>query len=154
MAVPNIITTSHNNEGLSVFIESPEYKALSPYVGILYSSDGEPVNLNGNADLSKFNAHHFNDLIPKQGNIVLVAEWPAATDSRDHMHRTLSVDVGVMLSGSVECHLDSGESRLVRPGDVLLQRGTKHAWVNHSLTETARMLCFVMPSQSVEGAKA
>lgn len=53
----------------------------------------------------------------------------------------------------VECHLDSGESRLLKQGDILLQRGTKHAWVNPSSTESVRMLCFVLPSKPVEGAK-
>ena len=57
------------------------------------------------------------------------------------------------IGGLVECHLDSGESRVIGQGEVLLQRGTKHAWVNPSETETARMLCFVVPCKAVEGAR-
>jgi len=41
----------------------------------------------------------------------------------------------------------------VKVGDVIVQRGTVHAWVNKSETETAKMLCFVLPSQAVEGVK-
>ena len=54
---------------------------------------------------------------------------------------------------TVELQLDSGETRLIKSGDVLLQRGTMHAWRNPSATEAARMLCFVLPSQNIEGAK-
>lgn len=53
----------------------------------------------------------------------------------------------------VICQLDSGETRLLKEGDVLVQRGTMHAWKNPSTTESARMLCFVMPSHPVKGAK-
>ncbi|KAK3173251.1 hypothetical protein OEA41_006580 [Lepraria neglecta] len=49
--------------------------------------------------------------------------------------------------------IPNGETRLIKQGDVLLQRGTMHAWKNPSGTETPRMLCFVLPSQPVEGAK-
>lgn len=46
------------------------------------------------------------------------------------MHRTVSLDYGVLISGELECLLDSGETRSVHPGDVVVQRGTMHQWVN------------------------
>ncbi|KAG6988497.1 hypothetical protein G7Y79_00072g097590 [Physcia stellaris] len=154
MSAPNIITTGHNSDGLSTFIDNPKYKAFSPHVGILYGTVGDgPINLNDNADISAFEAHDNPGLIPKEGSVVLVAEWPPGTDSIAKIHRTLSVDVGVMIEGEIICQLDSGETRLLKKGDVLLQRGTKHAWKNPSTSEPARMLCFVMPSHSVKGAK-
>ncbi len=46
-----------------------------------------------------------------------------------HAHRTPTTDYIVMLSGEVTLMLEAGE-RPVRPGDVVVQRGTSHAWVN------------------------
>ena len=55
------------------------------------------------------------------------------------MHRTKSLDYGVLVAGQLELHLDSGEMRLLKVGDVMVQRGTMHAWRNPSETEWARM---------------
>jgi len=56
------------------------------------------------------------------------------------MHRTVSLDYGIVLDGEVELILDSGEKRLMKPGDVAVQRGTMHAWRNASDTQWARMI--------------
>lgn len=48
------------------------------------------------------------------------------------MHRTVSLDYGVVIEGEVECMLDSGETKLLKRGDVCVQRGTNHAWRNVS----------------------
>lgn len=39
------------------------------------------------------------------------------------MHRTVSLDYGIVLEGEVELILDSGEKRLMKQGDVAIQRG-------------------------------
>ncbi|MGC3980354.1 MAG: cupin domain-containing protein [Steroidobacteraceae bacterium] len=57
---------------------------------------------------------------------------PPSTDGRaPGMHRTRSVDYGIVLSGEVYLVLDDSE-RLLKPGDVVIQRGTDHAWENRS----------------------
>ena len=45
------------------------------------------------------------------------------------MHRTETVDYGIVLEGEVTLILDDSET-IVRAGDVVVQRGTMHAWVN------------------------
>jgi hypothetical protein len=45
------------------------------------------------------------------------------------MHRTASVDYAVVLDGEIDMLLDDSEVHL-RAGDVLVQQGTNHAWVN------------------------
>lgn len=54
------------------------------------------------------------------------------------MHRTESVDYGVVMEGELTLILDEGEVQL-RPGSVVVQRGTNHAWANRS-GRTCRML--------------
>jgi len=56
------------------------------------------------------------------------------------MHRTNSLDYGVVLSGTVELELDDGAVTLLQPGDIVVQRGTIHAWRNPSRDEAARIL--------------
>lgn len=45
------------------------------------------------------------------------------------MHRTLTVDYAVVMAGEIVMRLDDSEV-LLRTGDVLVQRGTIHDWVN------------------------
>lgn len=56
------------------------------------------------------------------------------------MHRTQSLDYGVVLEGEIEMELDGGEITLLKRGDVAVQRGTMHAWRNPSKKDWARML--------------
>jgi len=53
-------------------------------------------------------------------------------------HATDTIDYAVCLEGEIWAVLDEGET-LMRPGDVLIQRGTFHAWSNRS-DGNARML--------------
>jgi naringenin degradation protein FdeH len=48
-----------------------------------------------------------------------------------HMHRTRSIDYAIVLSGEIWAVMDVGETKLVS-GDMLIQRGTNHAWANRS----------------------
>ena len=47
------------------------------------------------------------------------------------MHRTETIDYGIVLEGELVLILDEGET-IVRAGDVIVQRGTSHAWANRS----------------------
>lgn len=67
------------------------------------------------------------------------------------MHRTESVDYGVVIAGELTLILDNSEVQL-RPGSVVVQRGTNHAWANRS-TQVCRML-FVLVSGQYEPAIA
>lgn len=52
--------------------------------------------------------------------------------SRHHaMHRTETVDYGIVLEGEITLILDVGET-VVRTGDIVIQRGTNHGWANRS----------------------
>ncbi|KAJ5212476.1 uncharacterized protein N7498_004122 [Penicillium cinerascens] len=65
------------------------------------------------------------------------------------MHRTVSCDYAVVIFGELECLLDSGETRTLCQGDVLIQRGTMHKWINHS-DAWARMVYVLLDAEEVE----
>lgn len=67
------------------------------------------------------------------------------------MHRTESVDYGVVIEGELTLVLDEGDV-LLRPGSVVVQRGTNHAWANRS-NAPCRML-FVLVDGAYEPAIA
>jgi mannose-6-phosphate isomerase-like protein (cupin superfamily) len=48
-----------------------------------------------------------------------------------YMHRTQTIDYGIVLEGEMFLIVDKGET-LVRAGDIVIQRGTNHAWSNRS----------------------
>jgi mannose-6-phosphate isomerase-like protein (cupin superfamily) len=64
--------------------------------------------------------------------IGLTPEGPSREHPRDPaMHRTKTIDYAVIISGEIDMLLDDTEVHM-KAGDVLVQRGTNHAWVNRS----------------------
>lgn len=46
------------------------------------------------------------------------------------MHETDTVDYGIVLQGQIVLELDNGATKTLKPGDVVVQNGTRHAWRN------------------------
>jgi len=65
----------------------------------------------------------------------------AATRRHPGMHKTSTIDYCIVLSGEIWAVLDEGEV-LLRAGDVLVQRGTNHAWSNRG--EKPCVIAFVL----------
>ena len=65
------------------------------------------------------------------------------------MHRTQSVDYGIVLDGEMTLILDQEEST-IRTGDIVVQRGTNHAWSNRS-GRRCRMAFVLIDGQFIEG---
>lgn len=59
------------------------------------------------------------------------AEVPSDPNLHPAMHKTKSIDYGVILDGEIDLVLEDSETHLTK-GDVIVQRGTFHAWVNRS----------------------
>lgn len=75
------------------------------------------------------------------GGIYSDAAHDKASGKHPGMHRTRTLDYAIVLEGEIWAVLDEGET-LLRAGDVLIQRGTNHAWANRS-SKTAR-IAFVL----------
>lgn len=70
--------------------------------------------------------------------------------SRHHlMHRTETVDYGIVLEGEVTLILDVGET-VVRTGDIVIQRGTNHGWANRS-GKTCRIAFILIDGRYEDG---
>jgi mannose-6-phosphate isomerase-like protein (cupin superfamily) len=64
------------------------------------------------------------------------------------MHRTLSLDYFVVLSGTPGLITDGGAEKTLRPHDVVVCRGTNHEWVNRG-KEVARLFAVVVPAKEI-----
>lgn len=153
---PNRFITDHNDQGLAIFSSAlPEPmpgKAIDVgdvfYLG--YATKTYPADLRGGADVEGYRGFLADPpgVVVPGGTVLRVVDIRPGGSSP--MHRTVSLDYGVVLEGEVELGLDSGESRLLRRGDVSIQRGTNHVWRNKSATEWARMLYVLQEATPVE----
>jgi quercetin dioxygenase-like cupin family protein len=65
------------------------------------------------------------------------------------MHRTLSLDFGIVLRGELELELDGGTVQRLGPGDVVVQRGTNHLWRNPSRDTVCRIVFVLIEASPV-----
>jgi len=63
-----------------------------------------------------------------QGSVIRITEFAPGTPK--FMHRTETVDYAILLRGECDLELDDGKLVPLKPGDIVVQRGTMHAWVN------------------------
>jgi len=153
--------TDHNDQGKAIFsndvAEPLSWQELpdGARFSLGYATNKFPVDLAAGADVSAY--QHYQQNLPgitiPGGTVLRIVDMlPGALSP---MHRTVSLDYGVVLEGKVELVLDSGETRLLKRGDVAIQRGTNHAWKNASQTESARMLYVLQEAAPLEigGAK-
>ena len=75
------------------------------------------------------------------GGIFSDAQHDQRAGAHPGMHRTDTVDYAICLEGEIWSVMDDGET-LMRAGDVLIQRGTNHAWANRS--SKAARIAFVL----------
>jgi quercetin dioxygenase-like cupin family protein len=75
-----------------------------------------------------------------QGSVIRVVDMLPGKESP--MHRTNSIDYGIVLEGEIELELDDGARRTVRQGGIIIQRGTNHLWRN--TTNKVTRIAFIL----------
>jgi mannose-6-phosphate isomerase-like protein (cupin superfamily) len=149
------VLTGHDAEGRSTFLAdglAPNVKEMASMPGLaltdLWETKGAPASNAGDADAA---ARPVRLEPPKNGTILRIVEFPPDSQWRDSadgreafksigaghakdrhsgdpmMHKTSTVDYIIVLKGEVYAIMETGE-KLLRPGDILVQRGTNHSW--------------------------
>jgi quercetin dioxygenase-like cupin family protein len=90
----------------------------------VWTTEGFPANNDGADDAG---LRKVGTTLP-DGTIFRVLEFAPGLAARNH--RTDSIDYIVVMSGEIDMELDAGKSVHLKAGDVLVQRGTIHNWVN------------------------
>ncbi|KAK0384831.1 hypothetical protein NLU13_7309 [Sarocladium strictum] len=145
--------TTHDPSGRTTFVDSlseeAPFQTLPDNVdfALCYATDKFPVPLTDEADVDTYKKYtkELPGIAIPTGTVLRVVDIPPAATSP--MHRTVSLDYGVVLEGEVELRLDSGETRIMGRGDMSVQRGTNHAWRNTSDSSWARMLYVLQPAE-------
>ncbi|KIJ47101.1 hypothetical protein M422DRAFT_164558 [Sphaerobolus stellatus SS14] len=64
------------------------------------------------------------------------------------MLSTKSIDYGIIVEGELELELDNGEKTVLKAGDVVVQRQTKHAWHNRHANQWTKVFFVCIASAS------
>ncbi|KAI4854091.1 hypothetical protein E4T44_00412 [Aureobasidium sp. EXF-8845] len=155
--LPGLTTyiTGHRDDGKAV-IETSREANWSSYddnlmaFNVVYTTSEFPASLNDGKDLTthdKLISTGTLGLVNKNGTVCRVVDFAPGYDCM--MHRTTSLDYGIVLEGSIDLVLDSGEVQTMHRGDVAVQRATMHAWRNSSKDQWARMIFVLQDCQTL-----
>jgi mannose-6-phosphate isomerase-like protein (cupin superfamily) len=152
------VVTGHRDGKAVVLYDGPapnqKLRQASGLVStLLWVTDETPADISGSMDKS---VREIGVPPPPGGTIFRVVDFPPEGTARSReailkemgvtddggarhaaMHRTRSIDYAIVLEGEIDMLLDDSEVHL-RAGDVLVQQGTNHAWVNRG-TAPCRM---------------
>jgi quercetin dioxygenase-like cupin family protein len=122
------VVTGHDANGRAkVAIDEVSKNVISSRPGasacVMWTTEGFPVDNTGDADTSTRKV----GTTLANGCVFRVVEFAPGVSPRNH--RTDSIDFAVVMSGEIDMQLDDSEVHL-KAGDVLVQRGTIHNWVN------------------------
>jgi Cupin domain len=154
------VVTGHDETGKAiVLIDGPTpYKNVRPGSGtagrLLWVTDRSPADMKGSADRAGVKV---GIAPPPGGSIFRTVDFPSMTDedaklgtdfmqaqishgdqgsskyrapTHPFMHRTQSIDYAIVMAGEIDMLLDDGREIHLKAGDVLVQQGTNHAWIN------------------------
>ncbi|PQE23134.1 cupin domain-containing protein [Rutstroemia sp. NJR-2017a WRK4] len=152
------LITTHNEEGKGVFLPTDHgdhHKIMvngHAVANIIYTTSGNPVSLQNDADIS-YARENEPGLHIQKGTVVRLIDFAPGVDSP--MHRAMSLDYGIVIEGELEITLNSGESRVMRPGDISVQRATMHKWRNCSKEKSARAVFVLLDCEpfSINGVE-
>lgn len=152
LAVPRRVVTGHDADGRSVVLSDglvPVHRFM-PQDGVGFSevwqTDAAPAPITAQVALDPTEGA-IRVPPPARGTKIRVNEFfpghVGPEGRQSPVHRTESVDYGIVLEGEIVLILDDGETTL-RAGDIVVQRGTDHAWANR--TDAVCRVAFVLVS--------
>jgi quercetin dioxygenase-like cupin family protein len=141
------VVTGHDAKGRAVVkIDEVSKNIISSRPGqtacVVWTTESFPVNNTGDADEGLRNV----GTTLKNGTVFRVVEFAPGVAPRNH--RTDSIDYAIVVSGEIDMEFDDSVVHL-KAGDVLVQRGTIHNWVNRG-TQPCVMAFILIDAKPVE----
>jgi naringenin degradation protein FdeH len=153
MSVPRRIVTGHDASGRSVILsDTPSPKTTDIGTAAFHEiwvTEGMPVQIP--ADEPEPTARPIR--VPPPANGVMIRYTEMAPGAESPMHRTETLDVGIVLEGETWLLLDDGSETRVGPGDAVVQRATNHAWANRS-DQPVRMVFVLVDGTVTDDVRA
>jgi len=153
---PTTFLTTHDQQTGKSIVHSSRPSDFKGYdeaqytMAVSYTTSEFPPSLNDDKDIKaheKLMASKTLGLNHNSGTVCRHVDF--APGYQCMMHRTQSLDYGIVVEGEIEMVLDSGEIQLMRRGDIAVQRATMHAWRNPSKTEWSRMVFVLQDCEKV-----
>lgn len=148
--VPRRIVTGHDAAGVSVIVSDgpvPVSREIEPdrvAFHEIWLTEATPAPISAR-EATEPTQRTLEVPPPTQGTKIRINEFlPGGLDARglqSPVHRTESVDYGIVLEGEITLILDDSEVT-ARAGDVIVQRGTSHAWANRG--DSVARVAFVL----------
>jgi quercetin dioxygenase-like cupin family protein len=137
------VVTGHDGNGHAIIkIDEIASNVISNRPGasscVVWSTKGFPVDNDGFTDPT---TGSFKTTVDN-GSVFRIVRYEPGVSPRNH--RTDSIDYAVVISGAIEMELDDKVVVQLKAGDVLVQRGTIHNWVNRG--SEACVIAFVLIS--------
>ena len=133
------IVTGHTVGGTAVFTDDESFETVvipsdDAAFRTIWTTINVPADLNDETDGAKRDA----GLTLKGGSVIRIVDMLPNCSSP--MHRSSSIDYGIILSGEIELELDKGVVKTIGQGAIIVQRGTIHKWRNPSSTDICRIV--------------
>ena len=123
------VVTGHDKNGHAIVAIDETAKNVTQgrpgaHAAVIWTSEGFPVDNTGTVDegLRETGTTHEN------GTVFRILELQPGNTPR--IHRTDSLDYAVIMKGEIDMELETGDITHLKAGDVIVQRGTVHNWVN------------------------
>jgi quercetin dioxygenase-like cupin family protein len=110
---------------------------------LMWCTDAMPVDVSVGDKIEDMGARKLGTAPPPNGTRFTINDIPPGAPGV--MHRTETLDYCIVLAGEVDMDMDEGSVRL-KAGDVVIQRGTNHSWVNRG-SEPARIAFVLIDAQ-------
>ena len=96
---------------------------------LIWITDGAPADMPIGETVEDLGARILGTPPPPNGTRFCVITFPPGNPGR--MHRTETIDYVIVMEGEIDMDMDDSTVKL-KAGDVMVQRGTNHAWANRS----------------------
>jgi quercetin dioxygenase-like cupin family protein len=144
------VVTGHDASGKAIVTIDDVLPGVTMRQGVsacvAWTSEGFPVDNDGTADEGKRKTGTTHD----NGTVFRIIEFAPGNGGRNH--RTDSVDYAVILSGEIDMDLDGAEVHL-KAGDVIVQRGTIHNWINRGSAPCVIGFALIAAHSATAGGK-
>jgi quercetin dioxygenase-like cupin family protein len=145
------VVTGHDASGRAIVtVDEVSRNVVSARPGVstcvAWTSEGFPVDNNGDAD----EAARQTGTTHANGTVFRIIEFAPGNAERNH--RTDSIDYAVIMSGEIDMDLDGTDVHL-KAGDVIVQRGTIHNWINRGTQPCVIAFVLIAAHSAVAGGK-
>jgi quercetin dioxygenase-like cupin family protein len=128
------VVTGHDHRNLAqVIVDGPATNAKYPTPGLvstlLWSTDSTPARIPIGESPEDMGTRVLGSAPPPNGSRFAIIDFAPGKISA--MHRTETIDYVIVIEGELEMDMDASTVKL-KQGDVMIQRGTNHAWCNRS----------------------